>query len=248
GGGGGGRRPAGRSPGSGRRPGGGSTSGRGRGSSSRSRSSRRTAGRWRGRRSCTARGSPRAPPSASMSRRGELAAVPAGQRRESAREVALAILLRVERDAAYPDPLLDRLPARAGLDARDRALTTELVYGTLRWQRWLDWHLGRVSHRPIEALPGWLRALLRASAYQLPFRARVPARAAAHEAVELPKRRRPRGASLFVNAVLRALAGQPRPWPDPAPADHADRVEALALRTSQPTWLLRRWVARYGEA
>src|SRR5262249_59551857 len=100
----------------------------------------------------------------------------------------------------------------------------------------------------IGALPGGLGALLRASAYQLAFLDRVPARAAVHEAVELAKRRRPRGASLFVNAVLRALAGQPRPWPDPAPADHADRVEALALRTSQPTWLLRRWVARYGEA
>jgi 16S rRNA (cytosine967-C5)-methyltransferase len=68
-----------------------------------------------------------------------------------------------------------------------------------------------------------------------------------HEAVELATRRRRRGVPLFVNAVLRALAGAPRPWPEPDAGD-GDGVEALALRTSQPTWLLRRWVARYGEA
>jgi 16S rRNA (cytosine967-C5)-methyltransferase len=183
-----------------------------------------------------------------MSRRGELAAAPARERQGSAREVALEILRRVEHDLAYPDPLLERLPARAGLDARDRGLTTELVYGTLRWQRWLDWHLGRVSRRPVGELPGWLRALLRASAYQLAFLDRIPARAVVHEAVELAKRRRRLGIPLFVNAVLRALADAPRPWPEPAPADAEDPVDWLALRTSQPTWLVRRWVARYGEA
>src|SRR5262249_19407840 len=117
------------------------------------------------------------------------------------------------------DPLLDRLPGRAGLDARDRALVTELVYGSLRWQRLLDWHLGRVAHRPVDALAPWLRALLRASIYQLAFLDRIPARAVVHEAVELAKWRRPPGVAPFANAVLRALADGPRPWPAPTAAD-----------------------------
>jgi 16S rRNA (cytosine967-C5)-methyltransferase len=177
-----------------------------------------------------------------------VAAGPAGPPRPgSARGVAVEILRRVEQDAAYPDPLLEHLPRRAGLEVRDRALTTEIVYGTLRWQRWLDWQLGRVSHRPIGELPGWLRALLRASAYQLAFLDRVPARAAVHEAVELAKRRRPHGVPDFVNAVLRALAAASRPWPEPVAPD-GEAVETLALRTSQPTWLVVRWIARLGEA
>jgi 16S rRNA (cytosine967-C5)-methyltransferase len=182
-----------------------------------------------------------------MSGRGEAAVTRASTGPPtSARAVALEILRRVEETDAYPDPLLETLPMRAGLDARDRGLVTEIVYGTLRWQRWLDWQLARVSHRPIAGLPGWLRALLRASAYQLAFLDRVPARAAVHQAVELAKGRRPRGASLFANAVLRALAGLSKPWPEPDAAD-GDPFETLALRTSQPTWLIRRWVARYGE-
>jgi 16S rRNA (cytosine967-C5)-methyltransferase len=158
------------------------------------------------------------------------------------------ILRRVEVDDAFADPLLDTLPTRAGLDARDRGLVTEVVYGALRWQRLLDWHLGRVASRPLAELPPWLRALLRASAYQLAFLDRIPPRAVVHEAVELAKGRRPRGVPSFVNAVLRALAAGPHPWPAPSAEEAGDRLDALAIRTSQPTWLLARWVARYGEA
>ena len=161
-----------------------------------------------------------------------------------ARGVALEILVRVEGEGAYADRLLDHVPDRRHLAVRDRALATELTLGTLRWQRLLDWHLARVSHRPLETLDVWVRVLLRLSAYQLAFLDRVPAWAVVSEAVELAKRRRPRGAADLVNGVLRALAARPRPWPEPA-AD--DPTEALAIRTSQPTWLLRRWIDRYGE-
>ena len=66
--------------------------------------------------------------------------------------------------------------------------------------------------------------------------------------MELAKRRRPPGAAPFVNGVLRALAAQPRPWPEPAASADDDPRDLLALRTSQPTWLVRRWAHRYGAA
>jgi 16S rRNA (cytosine967-C5)-methyltransferase len=157
----------------------------------------------------------------------------------------LEILTRVESEGAYADRLLDRLPVRHRLAPRDRALVTELCLGTLRWQRLLDWHLERVSRRPLATLDGWVRALLRLSIYQLAFLDRVPAWAVVNEAVELAKGRRPRGAADLVNAVLRTAAAWPRPWPDPA---GDDPVDGLATRLSQPTWLIRRWVARYGAA
>jgi 16S rRNA (cytosine967-C5)-methyltransferase len=159
--------------------------------------------------------------------------------------VALEVLVRTETTDAYADRLLDSLGQRAALDTRDRGLATELVLGTLRWQRRLDWALARASRRPLEDLAPWVRALLRLTVYQLEFLDRIPPRAAVHEAVELAKARRSPGTAAFVNGVLRALAGEPRPWPVPT-AESA--VEALALRTSQPTWLVERWVLRYGPA
>lgn len=144
----------------------------------------------------------------------------------------------METGDAFVDRLLETLPDRAGLDPRDRALVTELVLGSLRWQRRIDWALARVSRRPLDDLVPWLRVLLRLSAYQLGFLDRIPPWAAVHEAGELAKRRRPPGAAAYLNGVLRALAAAPRPWPAPRVEDP---VEALALRASQPTWLVRRW-------
>ncbi len=165
--------------------------------------------------------------------------------RGSARSVALEVLVRTETTDAYADRLLEALTDRAGLDPRDRGLATELVLGTLRWQRRLDWTLARASRRPLEDLTPWVRALLRFTAYQIAFLDRIPPWSAVHEAVELAKRRRSAGATAFVNGVLRAIASEPRPWPVPT---SADPVEALALRTSHPTWLVERWWARYGPA
>jgi 16S rRNA (cytosine967-C5)-methyltransferase len=162
-----------------------------------------------------------------------------------ARVLAFDVLERVETTDAFADRLLETRGRRAGLEPRDRALATEIVLGTLRWRRWLDWHLGRASHRPLADLDAWARTLLRLTAYQLAFLGRVPAWAAVHDAVELAKRHRPPWAAAYVNGVLRALARMLRPWPEPA-AD--DPVEALALRTSQPTWLVEGWWRRYGPA
>ena len=56
-----------------------------------------------------------------------------------ARYEALRILVRVETDRAFADITLEHALDRAALEARDAALCTEIVYGTLRWQRHLDW-------------------------------------------------------------------------------------------------------------
>jgi 16S rRNA (cytosine967-C5)-methyltransferase len=56
-----------------------------------------------------------------------------------ARDVAARVLVRVEKDHAFAAAALEAELARAGdLDARDRALATELVYGTLRVAPWLE--------------------------------------------------------------------------------------------------------------
>src|SRR5262249_59707383 len=117
-----------------------------------------------------------------------------------------------------------------------RALATELTYGALRWQRLIDWHVASASYRPIQSQESWVRALLRLSAYQLGWLDRVPAWAAVHEAVELAKRRRPRGAAHLVNRVLRALADRPRPWAEPEACPEGDPLDGLAPRPSQPPW------------
>ena len=161
-----------------------------------------------------------------------------------ARAVAARVLERVDTAGAFADLALDAELSRAGAGTRDAALATELVYGALRWQRYLDWILAPHSRRRLERLDPRPRALLRMTAYQLVFLERTPAFAAVDDAVSLARQRAKPGVPEFVNAVLRAFARRGPREREPAPPD--DPVEALALRRSFPTWLARRWVERYG--
>jgi 16S rRNA (cytosine967-C5)-methyltransferase len=162
-----------------------------------------------------------------------------------ARALAARVLERVETDAAFADLALEAEIARRPVGARDVGLATELVYGTLRWQRYLDWIVAPHSRRPLDALDARVRVLLRMTAYQITFLARVPAFAAVNDAVTLA-RAGARGAAEYTNAVLRAFARRGTREREPAPP--RDPLDALATRCSCPTWLAARWVERYGEA
>jgi 16S rRNA (cytosine967-C5)-methyltransferase len=152
------------------------------------------------------------------------------------------VLERVETDAAYADLTLDAELGRRLLTVRDAALATELVYGTLRWQRYLDWILAPHSRRRLPTLDPRVRVLLRMTAYQIAFLERIPAFAAVNDAVTLA--RGVPGVAGYVNAVLRAFARRGAAEREPAPPP--DPVDALATRCSFPTWLAARWVVRYG--
>ncbi len=161
-------------------------------------------------------------------------------RAPGARDVALAALLRVDRDRAFLAAALDAEIERAGpIDPRDRALATELAYGTMRRRLRLDYDLAFASDRTLDALDPTVLAALRLGAYQLGFTTRVPARAAVHETVETLKRSGFARAAGFANAVLRKLARGSPPLPQ-------DPIERVSVVESHPRWLLERWLARLG--
>src|SRR5262249_20114068 len=160
-----------------------------------------------------------------------------------ARVLATRVLERVETDAAFADLVLEVETGRLRVPPRDVGLATELVYGTLRWQRYLDWIVTPHSRRPIDALDPRVRVILRMTAYQLVFLARVPAFAAVNDAVTLA-RAGARGAAEYTHAVLRAFARRGAREREPAPP--REPIDALATRCSFPTWLPARWVARHG--
>ncbi|MGE5188470.1 MAG: 16S rRNA (cytosine(967)-C(5))-methyltransferase RsmB [Gemmatimonadota bacterium] len=159
------------------------------------------------------------------------------------RAAALGILARVDRGGAYADILLDRaLRQGAYRDARDRALLTELVMGTLRRRGTVDRVLSAHLPRPLAGTDPVARNALRLGAYQLLY-TRVPQRAALFETVEAVKGARGEKVAGFVNAVLRAVA-RSRKAPLPAAPEDADREEA---RLSVPAPLFDALVRTLGE-
>jgi 16S rRNA (cytosine967-C5)-methyltransferase len=153
----------------------------------------------------------------------------------SSRKVAIDALVRVE-DGAFAHIAVPELLRRTDLDQRDRAFVTELVYGTVRMRRTLDFLLAPLSSRPLDALDPPVRAALRVGAYQLG--AGMRPHAAVGETVEAA----PGRARGFVNGILRALARAGPPWDLPA----GDDVAAMGVRTSHPDWIVRTLVDAFG--
>jgi 16S rRNA (cytosine967-C5)-methyltransferase len=163
----------------------------------------------------------------------------------NAREIAFEVLRRVEEGGAYASRALDAALDQAGvLEARESALATELVYGTLRRALQLDAALAPHSKRALDRVDPAARVALRLGAYQLLF-LRTPAHAAVGEAVALAKGVDHGRAAGYVNAVLRSLSRAPSP-PSPPPAD-LDPVANLAVSESLPGWLAAEWIAWLGE-
>jgi 16S rRNA (cytosine967-C5)-methyltransferase len=158
-----------------------------------------------------------------------------------ARRAAFEILRRVEEEGAFAAPLLAGLADE--LSAEDRALCYELVLGVLRRQLWLDKIIERFAGRKSEKLDAPVRRALRLGLYQLRFLTRIPASAAVNESVNIAHTARVRSAAPFINGVLRRATREP----DYDPAEEiADPLERIAVATSHPAWLVRRWAEAFG--
>ncbi len=131
-------------------------------------------------------------------------------------------------------------------DERDRALATDLVTGTLRWQRQIDHLIAHFAKRPPTKLDFEVLQILRLGIYQLLHLDRVPAAAAVNDAVAMTRRARKTSAAGLVNAVLRSISRNSHQLPLPARPPDGDALAYLEVSLSHPGWLARRWLDRYG--
>jgi len=160
------------------------------------------------------------------------------------RLVALRVLARVERTRAYADLALHQALSQSGLPGPDRALATELVYGTLRWRGHLDFLLSKVVERDLAKLEPMVASVLRLGAYQLVFLDRIPESAAVDQAVRCARAIGAERATGLVNAALRRLARERANF-DP-PSLEADPVGHLCHGLSLPRWLAERFIDLLG--
>lgn len=145
-----------------------------------------------------------------------------------ARGVAAAVVARVLDDGAFTQQALSSALDSSALDTRDKALCTELVYGTLRWAKSLEASLLRAADKPQRGLDARMRPHLLIGAYQLQHLSeRVPAHAAVSEAVEAVRAVRP-GLTGLANALLRRLGSPPHTTLPPT-ASVGELADALGL-------------------
>ena len=162
----------------------------------------------------------------------------------SARQIALDILIRVFKTQSYADLLLANKLQQSHLSVKDRALVSEIVYGTLRWWGWLNWLFKSFYHGPLQKIPHPALRNLEMALYQILFLDRVPAYAVVDEAVQMAKDRSGQRWANTTNGLLRTVL-RTQSLPEP-PDIRKHPVQGIATRLSHPEWLVERWVDEFG--
>ncbi len=163
---------------------------------------------------------------------------------ETAREVAVKVLNRIERTDSYLDKLLDFELRNSELSKLDKSFLTELVNGTIRWKMRIDYVISQFYRGDYTKLDINIKNAIRIAMYQIMFLERVPQSAAVNEAVEFVKKLRGQFLANLVNAILRTSIRKLNTVEYPSIED--DPVKALSIVHSFPTWLVRRFINRFG--
>ena len=158
----------------------------------------------------------------------------------TARQIAFDILLNIKINSAYSNNALAEAFRKHEISIQDKALITEIVYGTLTHyqllQYWLEpYFQGRVKE--------WVRILLAMSIYQHAYLQNVPSHAIVNEAVKIAKNRGGEFNAKVVNSVLRKMLDVELRSVN----EIQDHFTQLSVKYSHPEWLVRLWIAQFGE-
>ena len=161
------------------------------------------------------------------------------------RQAAFVSLQKYENGGKYLNIEADTAIRRNALEGADRALYTNIVYGTVERRITLEYLLAQLCDRPLAKIDRNVAIILRMSLYQLRYLDRVPAYAVLQEAGELTRRFAAQSAVGFVNAVLREYERRGAEIAMPSP--QADFVRYLSVTYSYPAWFCALLVRSYGK-
>ncbi|MBR3002017.1 MAG: transcription antitermination factor NusB [Clostridia bacterium] len=127
---------------------------------------------------------------------------------DKARESALKILYKIDKEQAYSNIALDEeiKENRNKLNEKDIGLISQIVYGVTTWKLTIDTIIQKYSKIKLKKISPWILNCLRMGIYQIIFLDKIPKSAAVDESVNLAKRYGHKSSSGFVNAILRKIS------------------------------------------
>ncbi|MBU3180414.1 16S rRNA (cytosine(967)-C(5))-methyltransferase RsmB [Clostridium psychrophilum] len=160
----------------------------------------------------------------------------------NSRLVAINVIEKVLNDNAYSNIVLGIELNKSELSDKDKALVTEIVYGTLKYKYTIDKILCNYIKKGIDKLESFVLNILRISVYQIRYLDKVPSFAVVNEAVNLTKKKSNIGASKLVNGVLRSyLRDETAKY-----YDEKDNMQRLCFEYSFTKALVKLFIKQYG--
>jgi 16S rRNA (cytosine967-C5)-methyltransferase len=162
-----------------------------------------------------------------------------------ARNLALYILNRLNKNDMTLDILLEEFQKDLLLPKRERALFNAIVYGVLRWRGRIDWIIDHFSKLPANKTKPEILNILRIGLFQIIYLNRIPVSAAVNTSVEMTKQSAGERSAGYVNAILRKASRELQTMPFP---DNLNQPEYhLSVIKSFPEWMIKRWIKLFGE-
>ena len=173
------------------------------------------------------------------------------------RQLAFLTLLEIDRHQTYTDIALDRILSKNTLDARDRSLVSQIVYGVVRYQRSLDALIDLLGKKKATQQPPKLRRIFHIGLYQLRYLTQIPSSAAVNTTVELATNNGLSRLKGVVNGLLRNYLRQTANSdllqlpPHLSPESQATITETqispeditkLGVFYSFPDWIVKNWL------
>lgn len=160
----------------------------------------------------------------------------------NSRLVAITVIEKVLNENAYSNIVLGLELNKSELNDKDKALVTEIVYGTLKYKYTIDKILQHFVKKGFDKLESFVLNILRISVYQIRYLDKVPSFAAVNEAVNLTKKKSNIGASKLVNGVLRSYLRET----DTKYYNEENDIERLCFVYSFTKALVKLFIKQYG--
>lgn len=158
------------------------------------------------------------------------------------RFLATKIIHEITEEKAYANLALEKGLRDSDLGQIDKSLVTEIVNGTIRMLKHLDWVLNLFLTKPINKLNPWIKTILRMSLYQILFMDKIPNYASVNDAVDLAKKKTNHNLSKLVNGVLRNIIRNLNNITYP----EENTAKYLSVYHSHPQWLVEGLLKDYG--
>ncbi len=163
---------------------------------------------------------------------------------KTARQAALTALIKIEKDNAYSNIILDNILSESALSAQDKAFASMLFYGVIEKKLLLDYNLSQLCDKPIQKLDVEIKLILQMGLYQLLYMDSVPAHACVNESVKLCRAFGLKSAEGFVNGVLRSFLKNPTLR---LPNIKKSKNKYYSVKYSCPEPIIKLWRQSYGD-